>query len=205
MRVISEDAKSFIVSQRKRMAAMPAPEYVERVQRQPEPEHPRLLPPRDPWINRVLVRIVAALTVVTLTQLVLKVITWPLLLAAKGLGTRFKPGPVRVWLGGRVSEEEYAARNYRCGECATAFSRVANGGRILSGPFCGSCGCGEWFGSTLKRKNRYVKWYCPRKLHKDTVYPDVEFMGSIPDDQRSYVQLQLPNTSGQKGGCGQRG
>lgn len=167
-------------------------------------ERPMVMPPREPWAIRALAWSVDALNKQTLMGLVTALLTWPVRLLLRGIGTRFQPGPLRVWLGGKVGRGEYFQRQMACNQCSTAFVRADAGGRILAGPYCGSCGCGEWFGSTLARKNRYRGWVCPRGKH-GTQQPLDTWRDSLPDDMRDRVVLTVNGRQTAKGGCGKGG
>lgn len=167
------------------------------------PQRPAIRPPRSAWPIRAATWVVVALNKPTLTALIISMLTYPIRLLLVGIGTWDRPGPLRVWLGGRVDREIYVARMASCGACPRAFTRVGENGRLLAGPFCGSCGCGEWFGAALKRKNKYIRWVCPDGRHESKT-PLRVWHESLAEDDRGSVDFgQHPGRKAT--GCGARG
>ena len=71
---------------------------------------------------------------------------------------------VRVLVGGRIDEHDFAARMHACTDCQSLQIRLIHKQPFIK-LYCGSCGCPQWQLSELRRKNRFRKWECPRNLH----------------------------------------
>jgi len=92
--------------------------------------------------------------------------------------------------GPRVRKEQYELRMESCSTCPMRISQIqipTRKDRAAGEPrlkdYCGACGCGMWFMSELKRKNRFGNWKCPLRRHaglygdeiyRDLVYPKVD-------------------------------
>jgi len=199
MRANSLEAQAFIETEEARVANLPVVIPVNGQSHPAEPEHPLYLPPRESAWLRLAAWIASAIGA---PQPIQRLATWPLRMILRGVGTRMKPGPLRIWLGGAVDSQTRTRRNIHCAQCSTAYGRMEDGkpGAL----YCGSCGCPEWFGSQLKRKNGFALWYCPRRKHEGP-YPETELHDSAPEDLRRFVVLSLPVAGGKKTACGQRG
>lgn len=211
MRRQSDEALAFYAKDAERVAVNGnVPRHGEYV---PTPEHYRILPPREHWALRFSAFVLVAISKPNLYAATVALLTLVPHLLLRGIGTSWKPGPLRVWLGGRVSQDELEERYNECVGCSLAYTRFD--GENFGPLFCGGCGCGEhklasltggWFA-----KNRFAKWLCPRgsAKHKSTKYPKDKWYESIPEADRGFVQLNVSadgRNSGQRTtGCGAKG
>jgi hypothetical protein len=82
--------------------------------------------------------------------------------------------------GGFVSGREFRERQEVCSSC-----------NFRKGPYCGACTCPRWPLARLSVKNRLRKWFCPKKKHERSRYPD--WMGGV-----------LHNPAPKKKSCGKK-
>ena len=81
-------------------------------------------------------------------------------------------------VGGKVSHEDYQRRMESCDTCPSLQIVMPLDAGKREKRYCGSCGCPKWAMSRLDVKNKYKKWYCPKRRHEGP-YPFDEYSKRI--------------------------
>jgi len=97
--------------------------------------------------------------------------------AGEGLYDKTRRFVVAIF-GGRVRPHVYAARMNDCDTCPALQIVMPLSAEKREKWYCGSCGCPKWLLSRLDVKNRFRKWYCPKRKHAGP-YPFDEYAERI--------------------------
>lgn len=89
---------------------------------------------------------------------------------------------VRALIGGRIDDQEFAARMAVCEDCQSLQKQLVRRSPFVK-LYCGSCGCPQWSLAELRRKNRLLKWECPLNKHERLDDP-TEWAAIIEDDRQ---------------------